>query len=862
MATLDPKLNSGIGYEQPVATPSALGAISGLASTFVRAAPASQGPSAADLKSAALDPFAKRIFDLKNSNLSDAQFKRTANSLVRQAIAVNPEYTPDYLKITREGYGVTEEVLETPPEDVLTAGRNAYAESIEGQSDMRRAVTLDKEGYLDDEATQSKFAEYYADSISEKAAIERSSRKLQASQNDLNQWKTDSELSMNSFTPRWTKKSQDVVDSLITQALSGAEVVDTPEEQLAYLRQAKRALTDEYRAKAQAAGIHPDVYSAQLGEAVAPIENLLATAIATGEDSELMLNAFTNANRLQAEKALHDALGVWSGSPEFVKQAMSTLGSQLYDADTFKKVVNSLTEDANSGRTSGLNFLPNIPSTPKAASTAPSVVDDTALSDMRRKSAEDKGYVDDTLTSASSEIKTYKDLATDYEREGVFRAFSKAVAVSEVSSAPLGNAYLHELLTNNIRTYSTIVQGNDEVAVDLKNSLAYFSSKQIGRNQAIISNSLSFMKGYGVKMVGSRLVLTYQGVGQGKPSNLSGLGKDQADLYRSIENINIINSAMSRMKELEEVTTDVTNGKLMPDTGQEGDIQRYLDSIQGGDGDGPQGGTGTDRLVSLIDRTEGGGDYDTLFSFSNRAGKTFEGVNVSTMTLGELSDFSQGVYADWSKQKLGKVATPMGKYQIVGTTLRQLQKEMGLPNNIVFTASVQDAMFHHLARKAVSGKSSASAKRSALRGTWEGFKSISDKELDLAISEFEGSTPPTLEVIQADRANTQLAPVDTNRPVARPVDLGGTDLAPVGSPRPQGRPTGAPEGTTEEAARVSGGEGASRGAEASKERAERVWAKLSNQTKTMLTRLLGDEEVIKEALASGELDEKDIPDGE
>lgn len=143
------------------------------------------------------------------------------------------------------------------------------------------------------------------------------------------------------------------------------------------------------------------------------------------------------------------------------------------------------------------------------------------------------------------------------------------------------------------------------------------------------------------------------------------------------------------------------------------------------------------NTAQLLDKYEGGGDYDTLFGFSNNGG-AFDGVKVSQMTLGELKEFSNvnGKYGQWVKNKIGRVATPMGRFQFVGTTMKQVQKEMGLPDDTVFDEKTQNDMFLYLAQKVMKGKSAA-GKRAALRSTWEGLKYATDSELDAMASEIE-----------------------------------------------------------------------------------------------------------------------------
>lgn len=162
----------------------------------------------------------------------------------------------------------------------------------------------------------------------------------------------------------------------------------------------------------------------------------------------------------------------------------------------------------------------------------------------------------------------------------------------------------------------------------------------------------------------------------------------------------------------------------------------------GGDGGlsfGPAvGAMGAGGLFDLTARTEGAGRADTLFGHSQMNGP-FKGVDVSQMTIGEALEFADpsGPYGQYVASKVGRVATPMGKHQIVGTTLRRAAEQMGLPLDTRFDGSTQDAVATHLARNRLAGARSPAAKRAALRAEWEGFKSVSDSELDAAIQKFE-----------------------------------------------------------------------------------------------------------------------------
>ena len=152
-------------------------------------------------------------------------------------------------------------------------------------------------------------------------------------------------------------------------------------------------------------------------------------------------------------------------------------------------------------------------------------------------------------------------------------------------------------------------------------------------------------------------------------------------------------------------------------------------------------------FTEAIDMTEGGGDYDTLFAYSNKEGKHFDGFKVSNMTIGEIKAFSdpKGEYGQWVKEQLRKsgkearVATPMGRYQFVGSTLTALASEMGLDDNTVFTPEVQDNMFEYYLDKRISRGKTMEEKVSQVRQAWEGFKSIPDATLRSLIAQREAN---------------------------------------------------------------------------------------------------------------------------
>lgn len=103
---------------------------------------------------------------------------------------------------------------------------------------------------------------------------------------------------------------------------------------------------------------------------------------------------------------------------------------------------------------------------------------------------------------------------------------------------------------------------------------------------------------------------------------------------------------------------------------------------------------GWDQIRNGIFAGESGGDYDALFGYQNRTGGEFANVRLTEMTVDQAIQFSDpsGPYAQWVKARIGRVATPMGAYQIVGRTLREAKTALGLRGDEVMTRELQDEL--------------------------------------------------------------------------------------------------------------------------------------------------------------------------
>ena len=101
-----------------------------------------------------------------------------------------------------------------------------------------------------------------------------------------------------------------------------------------------------------------------------------------------------------------------------------------------------------------------------------------------------------------------------------------------------------------------------------------------------------------------------------------------------------------------------------------------------------------DELKRNVFPGESGGDYNALYGYANRPGGQFSGVNLTDMTVDQALQFAKpsGPYAASVRGQVGRTATPMGAYQVVGTTLRGAKEGLGLTGQERMTPQLQDAI--------------------------------------------------------------------------------------------------------------------------------------------------------------------------
>jgi hypothetical protein len=89
---------------------------------------------------------------------------------------------------------------------------------------------------------------------------------------------------------------------------------------------------------------------------------------------------------------------------------------------------------------------------------------------------------------------------------------------------------------------------------------------------------------------------------------------------------------------------------------------------------------------------ESGGDYNALYGYQNRPGGRFANTRLTDMSVGDVMQFTDpsGDYAAYVRGEVGRTATPVGAYQVVGTTLRDAVNALDIDPSTPFNQATQD----------------------------------------------------------------------------------------------------------------------------------------------------------------------------
>ena len=137
-----------------------------------------------------------------------------------------------------------------------------------------------------------------------------------------------------------------------------------------------------------------------------------------------------------------------------------------------------------------------------------------------------------------------------------------------------------------------------------------------------------------------------------------------------------------------------------------------------------EAGTASQKgILDLIAQRESGGDYNAAWG-----GTKFTGGNLSlvNMTLNEILAVQKQMLAHPENTAN---SSALGRYQIVGTTLRGLMKELGLSGDELFSTEMQDRLASQLVRRRLPQGVEG------LRNEWEGLRNVPPALIQQALNQ-------------------------------------------------------------------------------------------------------------------------------
>jgi len=808
MSTLNPQLNADVSFDRPVQqAPSLLGNLAGLAgdmaNTYARTRPT---VSATQVKNEALSPFAARMDEIYGMDISQNQKDQMYNSTVREYLVNNPEYRGDISELAGE-YGYTLAVEDTTLQ--VERAFNEWQQSPVGQAATAIVAVRGPTGSIDEQATQTALREYHQEQMSLVIMAEDLANR---NTTDGNKWQT---LSSDLYSG-----ARRQAEGLVVQASTNPEYLDNPTEVMSALNSAIIAQQAAVREVAEVAGISPSYIEENIAAAIKPLTDLRDTYNNMAGDQTRMMEAIVKA---QEFGVMQEFIGINQIYADPVAREI-ILNSMLSSAVTKENLEPFLDVMRNLDGTGNFNpfnlALPTIPSEVEIVEGTPPLREEK-IADLREQIEADPELPQRQMGVFIASIQG-NDMSTPDKKAAFETSIMNATLLADALNRPIGYETLNQLLSpDTMRRASQ----NFEEGSNVQQAILGLISSQVRRHRATFENQ----DNYEIAVIGGKFTVLREPIATdefNRPSEIITVGDRQmipilqgevtGGVSGAVRNLNLL---WSSAKAYPAISGRIANQLNLLNSGVEANVanQTMYDMSAGvsnvtlTDTLGPIARTTTGEanpLIPLIDRTEGGGGYDTLFGFSQREGGPFAGTRVNTMTIEEAIEFSNpdGEYGQWVKNNSpgGVVATPMGRYQFVGRTLRHIADLMNLAPDTVFNKKTQDAMFSFWAARTVRGKSIPAA-REALRSQWEGFRSVSDSELDRAIAGFMNL--PAVPNYELDRAggNDRWAdnfPQPTSRPdnltsgggsinlstrSAPPVQAATSPTATSTSPRPQTR---------------------------------------------------------------------------
>lgn len=642
--TLAPKLSQDIAFERPIDQgPSPFMAVAAAVTGLTTSALATrQPPSEAELKNQNLQPYVQRLNELKDSDMSDAEFTRQARVLTRQTLAQFPTYRTDITGIAKEAFGFeAAETLQTTPTDAINEQYNQFLQTPEGVMALARgAVAGRTPGTVDFEASQQGAQAEFLRVQAEEADLAATNRRLSSLEGDEKILLTEGRLAMESFASNKLAEAQKELNGFMLLATTADPSVDTPEEQIAWLRNARSIKLGDTREKALAAGIPQSIINERIEEVVAPYDQLIQDFEAGVSDTDRLLDAYRNTQQLGLEQRFVETFGPIGADPEWRKIQYEVATADSLTRENAARMMDVMEEMTTNGQTNAFQFIPELPTSNAGSAVEPGETTRPELVQRYRdRAAEDETYLPAQVNTSTVMITTGDATNAEGQRQ-ILMGVSNLNTAAEAWGGAMGEELLRSSLSpqalDNIRV--AIQQGGSQ-GERIKNQMSSLIGQQLQHQHRIMES----LRTSGVVFQGVRyraelrgdkyVVVDENGRVQPRVVNRRGRGARGQAAFEAVDNMNFLLSASRAIDP--DVKKAADGVRTMIDRGMEVDtdaLREYLDGdirledIENLQNTSARMDTSPRDFMFAIARTESSGDYTATNDIEGSGGKGHFGL--------------------------------------------------------------------------------------------------------------------------------------------------------------------------------------------------------------------------------------------
>ena len=499
MATLNPVISPSIQHEQPVVSQSGIGAAADIGASIFSSFSAPAAPSASDREHNTLLPLSTSLKELRDSlddgHITGAQFAVESRGLVKSFAANNPEFESEGVALLDTISGIGAAPLLTPTADLAQIAKQEWSATPQGQMAIASSLVANSDGSLNEAATAANFSVAYADSLAQTARIARTAQSILEAKGDNELIAEIGKGTVRDTTPLQTTNTTNVVNGLLIMANSGDASLDQPEEVLLALEEQKRLLTAQYRAEYQSTNTDAALYNPALVEALAPLNDLIASIGANGEHLAAVAKANSNMATIGLQAQMTEVFGIIGAAPEFSEAMIREIANSSGTKAAIASIVADATNRADLGFIDTMNsIIPVVGGGDSSTFEPASVVRPEAIEFYSSLEGEERTRrVGDAISVGSTTLRNLSPASSDVDNQRAINDFGNALAAASALSEPLSKEYLTDLLVTPNKNIVYLVNSGSQLGVELSSAVTSLAVTELNKNNARVRNIVSQM---------------------------------------------------------------------------------------------------------------------------------------------------------------------------------------------------------------------------------------------------------------------------------------------------------------------------------------------------------------------------------